>query len=47
MFYILIFINKTLLLNMFYLTTRILHLVTHFREIAAEMFQPYSLRLAL
>lgn len=32
---------------MFYLITRILYLVTLFVDHAAEMYQPFSLRMAL
>jgi len=32
---------------MFYLTSRILHLVTHFSDLSAGMYQLYSLRMTL
>ena len=32
---------------MFYLASRILHLVAHFVDLSAEMFQSYSLRMSL
>ena len=37
----------TLLADMFYLTSRILHLVTHYAVLAAGVHQLYSLRMAL
>jgi len=40
-------ISTTLLVNMFYLTSRILLLVTHFIDLSARMYQLYSLRMAL
>lgn len=40
-------ISTTLLVNMFYVTSRILHLVTRFIDLSAGMYQLYSLRIAL
>ena len=37
----------TLLVNMFHLTSRIVHLMTHFADLPAQMYQLYSLKMTL
>jgi hypothetical protein len=40
-------ITIILLPDIIYLTSRILYLMTHFVDLAAEIYKPYSLRTAL